>query len=837
MKLCIAEKPSVAKEIAFILNAKSRRDGYFEGNGYAVTWTFGHFCTLKTPDDYQAEWKKWRLETLPMLPEKFDIKLINNPGAKKQFNVIKQLLRQCDSVINCGDAGQEGELIQRWVLKHAKYKGRVERLWISSLTPEAIRAGFNNLKDAKEFDRLYFAGSARAICDWILGMNATRLYTLKYGGYKQVLSVGRVQTPTLAILVERHKEIESFVPTPFWELQTVYREVTFNCEKGRFLEKEKGEVFLEQVKDKPFVITAFTKKKGREYPPNLYDLTSLQVHCNKRFGYTADDTLKIAQKLYEKKVITYPRVDTTYLPNDVYPKVPNTLEKMTDYDTLIAPILAKRPLRKSKKVFNDAKVTDHHAIIPTGIQKQLMPNEQNVYDAVSRQFIAAFYPDCIVSKTTVLGEVEGVKFKTTGKEILDEGWRVVFPKPPKKKAANIAAKNAKKTKEEVIMPTFKKGESGAHKPDLVEKITQPPKVYSEATLLRAMETAGKKVDDEQLRELMKDNGIGRPSTRANIIETLFKRKYIKRHKKQVLPTEVGIQLIDTIQNDLLKSAMLTGQWEKQLREIEQGKFSAKVFINNMKTMVEKLVKEVKNSNLRVQIQSSNVRNGNSPNFKSRDTFKEKKLLKIQAQSSNANSKTKEKKTNVKSGNTSSDAIVGSICPKCQSGTLLKGKTAFGCNKWKSGCNFRLPFSFKNKTISDKQLTRLIARGSTIQLKGFVEANGEKVNGRAYFDDDFQLLLEVKESGNKNSNSNSNSNSKLGANIKSLPKPKAPAKEVPDQIACPKCEKGQVIKGKMAYGCSRWREGCDFRFAFSEVRHQVNGRKLTKGLVWRILNGF
>ncbi|MEZ4883175.1 MAG: DNA topoisomerase 3 [Chitinophagales bacterium] len=838
MKLCIAEKPSVAKEIAFILNAKSRKDGYFEGNGYAVTWTFGHFCTLKTPDDYRPDWKQWRLESLPMLPEKFDIKLINNPGAKKQFKVIQQLLKQCDSVINCGDAGQEGELIQRWVLKQAKYNGPVQRLWISSLTPEAIRAGFNNLKDAQHFDRLYFAGSARAICDWILGMNATRLYTLKYGGYKQVLSIGRVQTPTLALLVERHKEIENFVPTPFWELQTVYREVTFNCEKGRFLKKEEGEVFLEQVKDKPFVITSFTKKKGREYPPSLYDLTSLQVHCNKRFGYTAEDTLKIAQKLYEKKVITYPRVDTTYLPNDVYPKVPHTLEQMTDYDALIAPILAKQPLRKSGKVFNDSKVTDHHAIIPTGIQKQLMPNEQNVYDAVSRQFIAAFYPDCIVSNTTVLGEVDGVKFKATGKEILEEGWRVVFPKPPQKQSSNTSKKDGKKTEEENLMPTFKKGETGPHEPNLAEKVTQPPKVYSEATLLRAMETAGKKVDDEQLRELMKDNGIGRPSTRANIIETLFKRKYIERHKKQVLPTEVGIQLIDTIQNDLLKSAELTGQWEKQLREIEKGTYSAKVFINNMKAMVENLVKEVKTSNTQVQIQSSNssARGGKNTNFKGRDTFKEKKPTlappkKTQIQDSN--SKAKKSKTIAAKG---SNAIVGLTCPKCNKGSLLQGKTAYGCNQWKSGCNFRLPFSFKNKAISENQLARLIARGSTVQLKGF-EENGAKVNGRIVLDDDFQLVFEAKEGGKSNIKSSSKPILVEESIVRTLPKPKPPTKEVPDEIACPKCGKGQVIKGKMAYGCSRWREGCDFRFAFSEVRHQANGQKLTKGLVWRILNGF
>ncbi len=825
MKLCIAEKPSVAKEIAFILNAKSRRDGYFEGNGYAVTWTFGHFCTLKTPDDYQTEWKKWRLETLPMLPEKFEIKLINNPGAKKQFRTIKELLSQCNSVINCGDAGQEGELIQRWVLKHAKYKGPVQRLWISSLTPEAIKAGFRNLKDGKHFDRLYFAGSARAICDWILGMNATRLYTLKYGGYKQVLSIGRVQTPTLAILVERHKEIENFVPTPFWELQTVYRDVTFNCEKGRFLKKEEGEMFLEQVKDKPFVITSFTKKKGKEYPPSLFDLTSLQVHCNRRFGYTADDTLKIAQKLYEKKVITYPRVDTTYLPTDIYPKVPHTLKGMTQYDSLIEPLLANQPLRKANKVFNNAKVTDHHAIIPTGIQKQLMPNEQNVYDAVSRQFIAAFYPDCIVSNTTVLGEVDGVKFKTTGKEILEQGWRVVFPKPPKKERASTSQKGGKKVNEEVIMPTFKKGETGPHEPKLVEKVTKPPKVYSEATLLRAMETAGKKVDDEQLRELMKDNGIGRPSTRANIIETLFKRKYIQRLKKQVIPTEVGIQLIDTIQNDLLKSAELTGQWEKQLREIEQGKYSAKLFINNMKTMVERLVNEVKSSNTRIQIQSSNGRGNRTSRVKSQGKFKEKKPTL-------APPKKAETKEASKKSSTSKDSITGLTCPKCQKGTLLKGKTAFGCNQWKSGCSFRLPFSFKNKKISEKQLTRLIAKGSTIQLKGF-EENGVKVNGRVYLDDAWQLMFEAKQKADKTLKTVQ----KIHPPAKTLPKPKAPTKQVPDKIACPKCEKGQVIKGKMAYGCSRWREGCDFRFAFSEVRHQANGRQLTKGLVWRILNGF
>ena len=584
MKVCIAEKPSVAREIAFIIGAKSKKDGFYEGNGYCVTWTFGHLCTLKTPDDYQAHWKRWALNTLPMIPEKFDIKLIGNKGVKKQFGIIKKLVKSAEVVINCGDAGQEGELIQRWVLKLANYKGRVLRLWISSLTPEAIRDGFRVLKDAKEFDNLYYAGSSRAIGDWLLGMNATRLYTLKYGTGKQVLSIGRVQTPTLAMLVERHKEIENFVPQTYWELHTIYREVTFNCQKGKFFKKEEGDALLQQVDGQPFVILSFTKKKGREYPPNLFDLTSLQVHCNKRFSYSADQTLKIVQKLYEQKLVTYPRVDTTYLPNDVYPKIPGILNKLTQYSQFTKALLGKT-IRKSAKVFNDKKVTDHHAIIPTGIEKGLPVNEQNVYDAIARRFIAAFYPDCIVSNTTVIGEVDGIKFKATGKEILEQGWRIVL--------ASQASKSGKKQeKEEKIMPTFTAGETGDHTPSLLEKQTQAPKTYTEATLLRAMETAGKKVDDDKLRELMKANGIGRPSTRANIIETLFRRNYVRRQKKQLLPTDLGIQLIDTIQNNLLKSVKLTGQWEKQLREIEAGTFPAQQFIANMKKMVSGLTEEV-----------------------------------------------------------------------------------------------------------------------------------------------------------------------------------------------------------------------------------------------------
>ena len=772
MKVCIAEKPSVAKEIAFILGAKIRKDGFFEGNGYAVTWTFGHFCTLKTPDDYEAHWKKWDLNSLPMLPEKFETKLISNKGVKKQFGIIKKLLKEAALVINCGDAGQEGELIQRWVLNEAKYTGKVLRLWISSLTAEAIKDGFQNLKNASQFDNLYYAGSSRAIGDWILGMNATRLYTLKYGGFKQVLSVGRVQTPTLAMLVERHKEIENFVPEPFWELQTLYREVVFNCQKGRFLKKEDGEQLLQKVDRKPFTILSFEKKKGKEYPPRLFDLTSLQVHCNKRFGYSADMTLKIVQKLYEQKVVTYPRVDTTYLPNDIYPKVQGILSKMSSYNQLTQPLLGKK-IRKSAKVFNDSKVTDHHAIIPTGFEKNLLTNEQNVYDAIARHFIAAFYPDCIVANTTVIGEVEGIKFKATGKEILEDGWRVVLPKP--KKAANL--KN--KEEEENILPTFTKGESGPHTPSLIEKVTQPPKNFTEASLLRAMETAGKKVDDEELRELMKANGIGRPSTRANIIETLFKRKYIQRKRKLILPTEIGIQLIDTIQNNLLKSAELTGQWEKQLREIEEGKYSPKQFITNMKSMVSDLVVEVRmaknQSRLVSEIQS-----------KPRKTSKSIPSKEI--------------------------PFSELACPKCRKGKLLKGKTAFGCSRWKEDCSFRLPFKFKEKKIPEKQLARLMKMGSTINLKGFKE-NGKSLSGTLRFNDHFELILKTKDAP--------------------PPKPVSNKKEA-DTMLCPKCKKGKIIKGKTAYGCSNWKSGCDFRFPFDEVRKKAAGQTITANLVKTIL---
>ncbi|WP_196893521.1 type IA DNA topoisomerase [Aureivirga marina] len=697
MKVCIAEKPSVAKEIATIIGANTRRDGYFEGNGYCVTWTFGHLCTLFMPDNYKPHWKFWNLNTLPMLPEKFEIKLIEDSGVEKQFQTIKNLFAKAEVVINCGDAGQEGELIQRWVLKHANYSGKVQRLWISSLTPEAIKEGFQNLKDAEDYDNLYYAGMSRAIGDWLLGMNATRLYTLIYGRDKKVLSVGRVQTPTLAMLVERYKEIQNFVPKPYWELQTIYRETIFNCEEGKFEKKEEGEKFLEKVKDAPFEVTSVTKKKGKEHPQKLFDLTGLQVYCNTKFGFSADKTLKIAQKLYEQKLITYPRVDTTFLPNDIYPKSSGILGKLSKYAHFTEKVLGAS-LRKSTKVFNDKKVTDHHAIIPTGFEMELGWDEQRVYDIVTRRFIAVFYPDCIFSTTTVLGKVTSVSFKTTGKEILEKGWREVIFLPKKE---SEESKDAKKKAEEVIMPTFVKGESGEHKPNFVEKKTTAPKNYTEASLLRSMETAGKLVEDDELKDVLKANGIGRPSTRANIIETLFKRNYITRNKKNIVPTSMGIQLIDTIENQLLKSAELTGQWEKKLKEIEQGEHNASVFIKNMKGMVSHLVDEVR------MLQSKSKGITEQPIQQKQKPKKEDKP---------------------------------EICPKCKKGKILKGKENYGCSEWKNGCEFRIPFVFFGKKISDTQYKKLMKSGKTSVLKGFV-LNDEKFDGIMTLDENGLLNIE------------------------------------------------------------------------------------------------
>ena len=586
MIVCIAEKPSVAKEIADILGARSRHDGYYEGNGYQVTWTFGHLCTLKEPHDYTPMWQRWSLSSLPMIPPRFGIKLINDKGIEKQFAIIERIMQSADMIVNCGDAGQEGELIQRWVMQKAQVKCPVKRLWVSSLTEEAIREGFATLKDQSEYQALYEAGLSRAIGDWLLGMNATRLYTIKYGKNRQVLSIGRVQTPTLALIVKRHLEIANFVPQPYWELKTVYRDTTFSVTEGRFDSEEKGREALEKITGQPFTVTDVTAKNGTELPPKLYDLTSLQVDCNKKFGLSAEQTLQTIQSLYEKKVTTYPRVDTTFLSDDIYPKCPNILKGLRDYQTLTMPLMDK-PLIKSKKVFDNKKVTDHHAIIPTGVYPQgLTDLEKKVYNLVATHFIAVFYPDCKFRTTTVLGESAGVEFKTSGKVITEPGWRVVFAGEP----------SDEEKEKENLLPDFVKGESGPHTPGLAEKWTQPPKNYTEATLLRAMETAGKLVEDEELRDAMKENGIGRPSTRAAIIETLFKRNYIKREKKNIVATQTGIELIGLVRNELLKSAELTGRWEKKLRDIEKRQYEAKTFIEELKEMLNEVVNDVLRDN-------------------------------------------------------------------------------------------------------------------------------------------------------------------------------------------------------------------------------------------------
>ena len=584
MIVCIAEKPSVAKDIAAILGANQRKDGYFEGNNYQVTWTFGHLCTLKEPSDYVDEWRYWNLRYLPMVPSKFGIKLLDNDGVKKQFHVIKRLVESCEHVVNCGDAGQEGEVIQRWVLHLAKCKVPIKRLWISSLTEEAIKEGFSKLKDAKDYNNLYAAGNARAVGDWLLGINATRLFTKKFGQQKQVLSIGRVQTPTLAMIVNRQLEIDNFKSEDFWELRTIYRETEFNSVLGKIKKEEKALYALSKIKEAPFIITSFEQKEGKEKPPRLFDLTSLQVEANKKFGFSADQTLKLIQSLYEKKLVTYPRVDTTYLPDDIYPKVADILGKMQYYSKLTAPLLEKK-IPKTKQVFDNKKVTDHHAIIPTGVVPSgINPDEQRIYDAVAKRFISVFYPDCTVSNSTVLGEVLKLEFKATGKQILEPGWRAVYETEETKEKA--------KSEEDKIMPTFVKDESGPHEPRVDKKQTSPPKFYTEATLLRAMETAGKQVEDDEMRELLKDNGIGRPSTRANIIETLFRRKYIERKKKNIIATQTGIDLIEVIENETLKSPELTGDWERKLRLIEKGEFEPEKFKLELIEMVVNLTNEV-----------------------------------------------------------------------------------------------------------------------------------------------------------------------------------------------------------------------------------------------------
>ena len=626
MIVCIAEKPSVARDIARILGANSSRDGYMEGNGYQVTWTFGHLCTLKEPGDYTPAWKPWALTQLPMVPQRFGIKLIDDNGIKKQFAIIEKLMQAADGIVNCGDAGQEGELIQRWVMQKAQATCPVKRLWISSMTDEAIREGFANLKDQTNYQPLYLAGLSRAIGDWLLGMNATRLYTLKYGQNRQVLSIGRVQTPTLALIVNRQKEIENFKPEPYWVLATVYRDTTFTATKGKYTSKEEGEKAFSTIEGKPFEVTKVEKKEGKEQPPQLYDLTSLQVDCNRKYAFSAEMTLNLIQSLYEKKYTTYPRVDTQYLSDDIYPKCPQTLNGLyqtkfggvAPYVELIKPIGGKA-LKKSKRVFDTSKVTDHHAIIPTGVIPQnLSDAEQKVFDLVARRFIGVFLPDCKFSTTTVLGVVHGdedVEFKVTGKEILDPGWRVVRGERREERGEKNEDDEEKKQDDEGLrvgeldsgmertLPTFVKGETGEHKPTLTEKWTTPPPYYNEASLLRAMETAGKFVEDETLRAAMKENGIGRPSSRASIIETLFKRHYIKRERKRLVATPTGIELIDLIREELLKSCELTGIWEKKLRDIEHQKYDAQQFINELKQQVADIVHDVMSdpSNRRVTV--------------------------------------------------------------------------------------------------------------------------------------------------------------------------------------------------------------------------------------------
>ena len=644
MIVCIAEKPSVARDIAGILGANNRKDGYLEGNGYQVTWTFGHLCGLLEPHEYSPDWKAWALSRLPMIPVRFGIKVMDDKGIQKQFNVIAQLVREADEVVNCGDAGQEGELIQRWVLQKAGCKCPVKRLWISSLTEESIREGFASLKPASDYQRLYEAGLSRAIGDWLLGMNATRLYTLKYGHNRQVLSIGRVQTPTLALIVSRQLEIENFKPEAYWELKTTYRDTVFAASAGRFPTVAEGQAALARVKGAPFTVTGITTKKGTESAPRLFDLTSLQVECNKKFAYSADDTLKLIQSLYEKKITTYPRVDTTYLSDDMYPKIPGILKGMKGYETLTAPLLAGK-LPKSKKVFDNKKVTDHHAIIPTGVPPNgLTDTERNVFDLVARRFIANFYPECKVSTTTVEGEAGEVPFKVNGKQILEPGWRVVFDKTKGEASQDTPD-------EERTLPLFTKGESGPHEPNLAEKWTSPPKPYTEATLLRAMETAGKLVDNDELRDALKENGIGRPSTRAAIIETLFKRNYIRKERKNLIATQTGIELIKTIQEDLLKSAELTGLWEKKLRQVERGEYEARAFIDELKEMVRTIVHNVKCDNRTVE--------------------------EIMRQSAPA---------------PPADPVVGTPCPLCGKGKLIKGRTAYGCSEWKNGCTYRRAFN-------------------------------------------------------------------------------------------------------------------------------------------------
>lgn len=729
MKLCIAEKPSVAKEIATILGATLKKDGYFEGAGYWVSWTFGHLCTLKEPHDYTPLWKTWNLATLPMIPSRFGIKLIENQGVQKQFHIIESLVERCDEVINCGDAGQEGELIQQWVLLKAKNVKPIKRLWISSLTEEAIKEGFQKLKSGDEFLNLYAAGSSRAIGDWLLGMNATRLYTLKYGQNKQVLSIGRVQTPTLALIVQRQKEIDGFKSAKFWELKTNYREVLFSAQLDKITSPEQAGELLARVSDKPFQIISYEQKEGKEQPPRLFDLTSIQVDANNKFAFSAEQTLNLVQSLYEKKIITYPRVDTTFLSEDIYPKVPKILEGLKYFSSLTEPLLGK-PLRKSKKVFDGKKVTDHHAIIPTGVSPSgISADEQKIFNTITKRFISVFYPDCTVSNTTVLGKVDDVEFKATGKQIIEPGWRIVYEgeEPVKNSPENSVKPKSKEDEQDdtnveqeqdsnVIMPSFKQGESGTHKPEVQEKETRPPKYFTEATLLRAMETAGKTVDNDELRDLLKENGIGRPSTRANIIETLFKRQYIIKKRKNIHATVTGIGLIDAIQSELLKSAELTGQWEYKLRQIEKGAYDVNVFKDELKQMVVDLTNEVLHAEARKI-----------------ETLPQETKTKDVADKTSPSTTPKPKAPPLE--------IEGMPCPACKEGVIKKGKSAYGCARYNKGCNLLIPFTAFNKRLTEKQISELLTKRKTGVVRGLEQVPGTKTDGKLWLDDNNKLQIQ------------------------------------------------------------------------------------------------
>ena len=731
MIVCIAEKPSVARDIARILGATTSKDGYMEGNGYQVTWTFGHLCELKEPNDYQPNWRYWTLAALPMVPARFGIKLIPNEGIEKQFNIISKLYAEADEIINCGDAGQEGELIQRWVMQMAHVKCPVKRLWISSMTDEAIKEGFQNLKLQESYESLYLAGLCRAIGDWMLGMNATRLYTLMYGLNHQVLSIGRVQTPTLALIVQRQKEIDNFKPEPYWILSTIYRDTLFTAAAGRFNSEEEGRQAFTLIEGRPFTVKSVEKKQGKEAPRQLYDLTSLQVDCNRKFGFSAELTLNLIQGLYEKKLTTYPRVDTQYLSDDIYAKCPSILNGVSQttcsgqkpYLEIIKQLAAISPkLPKTKRVFDSSKVTDHHAIIPTGqTPSGLTDNEQHVYDLVARRFIAAFYPDCKFATTTVIGEVQevdaavetsekeggkGIEFKATGKEILDAGWRAVYTKAEQTEddhpdnTDNTTDSQRQQDSEEATLPSFSRGESGSHKPTLTEKQTQPPKHYTEASLLRAMETAGKLVDDDELRAAMKENGIGRPSSRAGIIETLFKRNYIRRQRKNLVATPTGIQLIDTIHEKLLTSVELTGIWEKKLRDIEHHRYQPAQFIEELKQQVGEIVSDVMHDN------SNRTIEGEAPDEK---PVKPKSPEGVGA--ANAKGKTRTRRASTKTKTTAASKSVatkvktrepneGDVCPKCGQGHIIKGKSAYGCSRWREGCDYRVSFELPNASSKD-----------------------------------------------------------------------------------------------------------------------------------------